>query len=407
MMGKKSGKLSIITSLVLYVYLLSAFMPVMAYLVPSVVKTVFALYLWFAFRLKFSSKWLPLLIIPVFSLIQKVFDSPVAFLTQLYFIINLATVAAVFWALTRGKYHALSRRLFFFIVGVYTVNAITTIVGNILFPDASRHLASVKYVGDMYGTYMKYNIGGFDVVYALSLSIALLAIMFKCNKNTIIRLVVLSLAVVFLFAVIQSQYTMALVGSLALALLFFIPMNVNKKRLFPVIGITALVLFVIGGTTDIFDAITAISGSESVGQRMDDLSTVISGDDLQEVSDVVGRFEKYMMSINAFLHSPLVGTMFSGDEVGGHSFILDSVASYGVFGIIALVLMYRTFFKYYVSCFRDTSFGMFVKVLGVAYVLLTLFNPQPLIIFISFAMPLCLLFTSQQSIHPDTVETSR
>ena len=75
--------------------------------------------------------------------------------------------------------------------------------------------------------------------------------------------------------------------------------------------------------------------------------------------------------------------MINGTRMGGHSFIFDTMAQYGMFGIIFLIAMYRIIYKYlfrpYKNCegfgfvfwtflqilmFSAVNTGMWLPVLG-------------------------------------------
>ena len=74
---------------------------------------------------------------------------------------------------------------------------------------------------------------------------------------------------------------------------------------------------------------------------------------LEESED--NRLELYMMSIYWFFDHILLGSFITRySEMGGHSFILDTLANYGLLGGFLLYLMYRniysTFYAKYKNC---------------------------------------------------------
>ena len=193
-----------------------------------------------------------------------------------------------------------------------------------------------------------------------------------------------------MMAIIESQYTTAILFAIASLSLFFMPLNIKPDH-FVILGIIILVVvFSTKYLIAFLSIISSVSGSDEVMARMSDLTDLSKGESLSSDSDVIGRSERYMMSIKLFFSSPLWGQMFSAvpGKVGGHSFILDNVAVYGLLGIYLLVLMFKTMYKLYMKYLKRLDIYPFAMIVFVEYIMLTLLNPQPFIPFISLALPL-------------------
>lgn len=256
----------------------------------------------------------------------------------------------------------------------------------------------MKYVGDLYDTYLKYNVGGFDIVYSFVLIIPLLVYKYKKTRLLIERSLILIVLLVFMMAIIESQYTTALLFAIASLSLFFMPLNIKPYH-FVILGIIILVVvFSTKYLIAFLSIISSVSGSDEVMVRMSDLADLSKGESLSSDSDVIGRSERYMMSIKLFFSSPIWGQMFSyaPGKVGGHSFILDNVAFYGLLGIYLLVLMFKTMYKLYIKDLKIFDIYPFAMIIFIEYILLTLLNPQPFIPFISFALPLSFYVLSKE-----------
>ena len=384
---------SLILRLLLYLYLLITFMPIVAYYVPSFVKIVLAVAIWLYYIIPyFSFKWIPLFGIPFLTLLFSIGSNSNP-LSYAYFLVNMATIAALFWPLTMEKNEGLSKRVVALIIISFIINATTTYIGNLVFPGASRELASMQAASDAYETYLSYNIGGFDVIYTLSLSIPVLAILFKNSKATQ-KFLILIVTIIFIMAIIQSQYTLALIIALFSIILFILPYN--SKRFF-LVAIIVLAIILLNAPF-VFTIIKTVSGSENVELRLSDFLTWIQGSSMYLESDISMRSEKYSMSINGFLSSPFLGNFLSGKRVdGGHSFVLDSACQFGVIGLVLIIWMYRTIWVSYLKRFQKCKFYVFVKVFFVEYIIVTILNPQEYIPFISFALPLVLVFIARAS----------
>lgn len=382
---------------ILFIYVLYSFMPVVAYYVPSILRVIMALFLWFYFSPKISIRWFAIIIFPIFSVIELFFNSPSQFFTQLYYIINLGTLAALSYTLIRRNDLNLSRQLVFLLVITFVINGITTYYGNIIYPNASRLLASAIFAAENYDTYQRLNIGGFDVVYSLSLAILLAAIVFK-KKKGVIKLGVLLIAILFLMAVIKTEYSTALIFALVSFLFFFIPLNSNFRTIV-VYGFLLFGFVILWESFDFFSFISSLSGSDAVGNRMNDLSDFFQGNELEEGSDVLGRYERYMLSLKGFFSSPIFGSILtSNNMVGGHSFILDNLSRYGLIGLFSLWYMYSSVYKLNIKLYAKLDFYYFAVAIFIIYLLLNLLNPQPFIPFVSFALPLFFYVLSRNRI---------
>ena len=375
-------------------------MPTVAYYIPSIIRILFALVIVLHFLPKVSYRWFPIILFPILTLIGYAFNASPQFFPHLYYVINIGVLGALSYSLVARDEITLSRQLVFLIVIAFIINAVTTIYGNIRFPNASRVLASIKLVAENYDTYRRLNIGGFDEIYSLTLSIPIAAIVFK-KKKGVIKVISILLAVLFLITVIKSEYSTALLFALLSFILFFLPLKTKIKTILFYISIFVAVIL-IGDAFDVFSYITRLSGSDSVGNRMNDLSDWLQSGQLEDSSDVTGRIGLYMLSLTGFLSSPIIGNMAAKENVvGGHSFILDNLSIYGIIGVISLWLMYSAIYKINCKLYSKNDFYHFSVFTFIIYLFLNLLNPQPFIPFISFALPLFYYVLSKEKEKPE------
>ena len=379
---------SIIIKAILFIYVLYSFMPVVGYYIPSILRVVFALIVLFYYWPKFSFRWLPILIFPVFTLIEYAFNLNSQFFPHLYYVINLAVLAAISYSIVERDQIELSRQLVFVLVVAYIINAITTLYGNIKYPNASRLLASITLVGDEnYNLFRRLNIGGFDVIYVLTMCIPLAAIVFK-KTNGVKKIIPLSVALLFLFTVIKSEYTTALLFALSSFLLFLFPLKTKAKTII-ICGAFLALFALLSESFDLFFNISTLSDSEAIGNRMSDLSDLFQGEQVDEESDVTVRSNLYFLSIKNFLASPIFGNIAAKETIkGGHSFILDNMSIYGLIGVVCLFFMFLAIYKLVFKKYSNKDFYHFAIIIYIVYISLCLLNPQPFIPFVSFALPL-------------------
>lgn len=87
------------------------------------------------------------------------------------------------------------------------------------------------------------------------------------------------------------------------------------------------------------------------------------------------RIFLYERSIRTFFDNPLFGTMLKGGGgVGGHSFILDTIGVYGIFGIALLFFMYRKIYRLFFEPFKNEDGYGYVLWLFLQSILLSCIN---------------------------------
>ena len=220
-------------------------------------RVVLAVIIWAYFIIhELSFRWIPLILFPILTIFEYAIDSPDRIISHIYYIINLATLAALFCSIVDSKDYRLAKHLVWLLIISFVINAITTYFGNLRFPNASRLLASASFAGENYITFQKYNIGGFDVIYSLALATPLTAISFKLLPK-MRKVFPVLIMILFISAIISSQYTTALICALASVLLFFIPLRTRPIYLvlFVIIPISLFVVF--NNSSSLFEAISS------------------------------------------------------------------------------------------------------------------------------------------------------
>ena len=232
------------------------------------------------------------------------------------------------------------------VVLAFAITGVTTIFGCMRYPDAARVLATTADSQDPIAiTYNMMNIGGYSFVYSLVLLYPFVVLAFKLRRLHIVPTVLLT--VLAYGVVISASYTYAFMLLMSTTLLFFIPRDMTVKRfiLFVLLFIGIVFLF----KTTIAAIISALGGYLGNSAMADKVNALFLGTDAVEGFDD-DRGALYMLSFELFLKNPLFGNFFSGFKTtGGHSFILDNLANYGLLGGFLMMTMYRgiwrTFFR--------------------------------------------------------------
>ena len=283
-----------------------------------------------------------------------------------------------------GNEKKLAKYLLFVFSVCYAITCFTTYFGNVEYPGASRALARLTEEGDMtlYAFYKALNIGGVEFIYQLVLMIPLLIYMIKQSiKSAVLGSL---LAFCFISTIIISEYTTALVFSIASVLLFFIREEKNFKKLIITLVFVLSFSYVLIYYVDIFDILSNIVPSGSVAERLSDISTSIHGGSVSG-GDLDKRQYHWNTSIDMFFSSPIWGT---GKYGGEHSFWLDHLAKYGSIGIILSFIVIRKMYQLTIKEFHNTPFLNYMLFILFAEIGLMLFNPYQHLQIFSFFVPI-------------------
>ena len=233
---------------------------------------------------------------------------------------------------------------------VYFITAITTYFGCMRNPGAARTLATIASSQDPIAVFYNWqNIGGYTFVYSAVLLYPALIIAFKRRK---FHLVISLLGTAMLFMVsIQAEYALSLTLLIFTTSLYFIKRDLSRDGFIKIAVILIItVVFFSSVLVALMNYVGTVTGNEEMTEKM---VAIFSGNDaLDELDD--NRASLYWFSFNLFLTHPLFGTFPTGYHVtGGHSFILDTLAHYGLVGATLLFLMYRGIFKVFYYPFSD------------------------------------------------------
>lgn len=231
------------------------------------------------------------------------------------------------------------------------ITVLSTIIGSIFYPEASRYLATVEKSDDpKLQFFNRINIGGYDFVYTAILLYPAAVFAYKQKKLHLVFAVIA--AVLMLFLTLNSGYTIAFLLWLATTAMLFFPRNLSKRWVLILLIVTiVVVVFFLPFFSPGIKAVAKRVDNEDISYRLTALADGSEG--LRSSDD--DRIALYEKSWKAFLKSPLFGNILgTGGKDGGHSFLLDFAAQYGLIGIVLLVVMYRFIFVHFCKPFERT-----------------------------------------------------
>ena len=234
------------------------------------------------------------------------------------------------------------RFVYYVILSIIFFTCITTTIGLIANPHASRLLASTS-VQDYYES----NIGGFGFIYSI-IFIAPVLLLISYNTKDIFSLLTL---IAVIGVTILSQYTTAI---LLLILLiggtfvfgFSLSSKQKKRRIFVLLAIVVIFLIsakLIGNLFFVIARNINYPGLSFLRFRLYEVGESLTS--LSPTGGAYDRFVRFSRSFEQFLKSPLLGTSVNNRRgLGGHSTFFDILGGTGIlgalfyYGVIGLVI---------------------------------------------------------------------
>lgn len=276
--------------------------------------------------------------------------------------------------------------LLYLILLAFLLTAITSYFGLRDNPFAVRFLATVSDAKDINAVslHMK-NIGGYATVYSIVLIFPMIICMYKQKKINFLFMMLITI-IIGLY-ILSTQYATALLMFILSLTLFAFPKNISRKKVIILCILIVVSLVILKPLLIILLKFFSENvKSYTLSERLIYLSQTLNG--VENTSDVGNRSDVLMVSLNSFIENPLFGSMLSENLTGGHSFILDNLARYGLFGIGSLFLMYRQVIKKLYLPFRDTEYYGYMILSLIQALILSTINTGDFLFVIAFVIPL-------------------
>lgn len=281
-----------------------------------------------------------------------------------------------------------SRRMFWLVLAMFAFTAVTTIIGNDKYPQASRMLASLS-AGDFeYSLYVKENIGNFSFGYRIVLLVPMLIYLLRSGK--VHWIIGVAFLVLFGYAVFAMEYGMAVLLFAAGLILLLIP-NPTTKKIILVVAILLVFVLIFGGLlADLFENISQAVDSIALSERFKTVAEVLRGEDKTSSVSAQNRTEFYNMSLRVFAETSLLGRWGRKNVsvTGGHSFVLDAMGDFGLLGIVAVIVVFVTMYQVALKPYKKQKiYPYLLWTYLIAVVLMTL-NPKSYAFMFLLVIPL-------------------
>jgi hypothetical protein len=275
----------------------------------------------------------------------------------LYFyqlLLPYVVIISAFWIVSESE--KIKKILFYGISAMLIITMITTSVGLVVYEGASRYLATANSSDAEFITYMWQNIGGYDFIYNLVLILPMVIGLYKqkCIKIYILIPILLFTIVMLL----RAEYATALVIFVASIVLLFLKKKLSMK--FVIIYLLVFILLFSVFKSSIatgLDSLSKTVDSKNLSERFSSMASELRGEDADEDTDLYAREKLYEASWQSFLKSPIGGGFFNKNlRIGGHSFFLDFLATYGILGSLLLFYCYYKIYKVFYEPFKDEDY---------------------------------------------------
>lgn len=338
-----------------YAYLIYTLLPAVAYFTRGYMLMLITVYILMLFWYRHGRyAKLPVLLVPflcmyvmdVVALVARGEFSAVQAYSMLtvYLPVFLGLAVMEFTSRQASKLFKMIMLLQFFVA----ISSVIVLAEN---PNASRYLATGERGSYADSLYMR-NTADYTLVYTMAISLPLMSL--ASREGLIKKWSFVVYATVISVMVVYANYAMAIMVLLVALLVCFLPPKTHRGQMLVMMTVVALVLLVLPEhLARLIETLGDMMQNPKVAQKFKDVAMMLRG---QEVGnrDTAGRIELYRYSWEKFLESPVVGHWYkSAYHWGGHSFILDTAAKYGIAGVALLVFLYRAVYKYVIAPLRN------------------------------------------------------
>lgn len=274
-------------------------------------------------------------------------------------------------------------------IGGLLLTSLTSIIGLINDPMAARNNASISDSKSEYAIYLNMkNIGGFKFAYTIPVIYPMLVCLFKYKKiGLILFLTITGCFGMYIFLTQYALATIAFAG--AIGSLLFLKKHTTKRIIGSVVLLIVLFLLFKPFFIDVLYDISNNINSLTLSYRFRYIADILAGADVGN-NEVQGRAIAYQYSIDAIKKHPISGHWIhnDGSRAGGHSFLLDVMAKYGLVGLFALIVFYYQILKKYYLPFKSEPFIGYMLYCFIISIFLGFFNPVGYLFTIAFIVPL-------------------
>lgn len=395
-MNKSSNGIDVL----LFIFIVYSGFPALSVYLPSIVNVgvTVCMYAYVVVKLnkKFPSvfvRFLPLFAVDILYCIGSIIMNEGNFFHDVYGILRALLWPILAVILMQENNKKIARNTLLLTLIIYSITAITTIYGCSLYPGASRIITDT-FQDESYRKFLQsFNIGDYQFVYAIALSIPLF-IYFSKNRllNPVAALLILAL---FYYTIYSTEFTTALIFSTLSLVLVFVPKSYGVKKIVILTCVLSVILSLsLDSLIILLQNVSEIVDSETMSIRFSQLSEGLSGQAVSDAADYSMRKDLWKISLDSFINNPLWGTY---GKVGGHSLVLDTIGNFGLWGVLALIITFNSLYRLYVRPYAKYDIYMFASFMLLLTFVFSFFNTGVKFFVFSFIVPLTAFYYSKKS----------
>lgn len=285
------------------------------------------------------------------------------------------------------------------ILGMLLCSAIYTYIGNMLFPGASRALASASdELAEARAEFKAMFIGGYDFIYAVTFM--LLPLLLMARHAVVNKLMVIAYVIFMSITILTGAYFMSVLFSIVMILLSVVDVKNISRFLVSIIVVGILAYAVQDAILDWLIAFGESIDSEILSKRA---LLLKEGGYTYEYGEG-NRFALYRNAFENYLDRPLLGALEGVDITyrrSGHSALLDYLEKYGLLSIV-YVMFFRKVYKDTSSALRSVYIHTEYMMYYIAFMIFLLVNgfagADMLAYMVFFCAPIMFLMTDRKII---------
>ena len=360
------------------------------------------MYIFFAYRVGLSvfKKYALIFAVPIFETFISLFNNGTeSFSAYLYGLLQFFIWSFVCEYITNNKKNRSLKSVYVLLCVTILVTTITTYYGCLLMPGASRQMATgMNDDRELMAVFANLNIGGFGFVYTLVLLLPFLFYTIRYLTDNLLKKIIIIIATgIVSLTIYTTEYSTAILFALLSVSILFLPKQLKLQNItFVIAGVTIVGVILSSILPSFFSAFSSATESYNISIRMEELGNMMSGSSTS--GDVQGRIDLWYLSLYNFIHNPIFGT---GNGGGGHSYILDTLSKFGIWGLALVIIQFKAIYNLFVKPYLRTNYStLFVFVYMVNFLFCIVNTYCYFNIFLLF-MPLFIVF--HEKTNSDTV----
>lgn len=371
-------------------------LPIATVYYPSVVFAIVVIVLFLILaRYVYFRQWIaiaPLVVIPFLDMFIGASTDTIGFFQSVSGFLQVLIPVFLLYYIRKNDAHLGHYVLMFFLVSSLATT-VTTYFGCVQIPGIIRQIVGGgSRTNEYYMIAQSLNIADFDFIYEMVMMLPVIICAIRYRDLFRKPLFILAWCSLFLLSIclmlLSAEFTTAIVsGFVTIVVLSVMNKHLDLKKLC-VWGITVFAFFMVFRSmmVDVIAYFANNIESGDVSHRLSDLAASLSGEEISQGSDFESRQDHYKASVDAFVRHPL-GT-WNLMEMGGHSFVLDTLAKYGLLGIFLVYCYFKTIVKNYILPLKAYPYYGYAMVVFLISIIFSVVNPHVYTSFFCLYLPL-------------------